>query len=151
MNDLSSVVSKIKQLEKEINRLKRVEMPIVPDVGVWQSWKPDSVVGWSTITSRFYRYCLIGKICYFAVWVTGTSDSTAVSIPLPYNANSISTHFYWNGSAVGQNNGTNLTAPARWGVQSNTAVLTVWRDWAAANWTASGTKTVYAAGFYEVE
>lgn len=155
MNNDQRIIEELSILRKEIDRLKRVEvpvMPIIPVVTEWQAWTPTSVVGWSTRANENYRYCLIGKTCYFAFRVTGTSNSSATNFKLPFKSKAIAPTFFWNGAVGGQNNGIALATSGRWSIETDKDTLHVWRDWSAnTGWTNSGIKLIYATGFYEIE
>lgn len=151
MNNDQRIIQELVRLRKEVDRLKRVEYPVIPDYGNWQTWTPSSIIGWSSINSAsFYRYCVIGKLCYFALRVLGTSNATNIRIALPIPSVLVHNDFYWNGAGPSQDNGVSLATPSRWFVQSGRNILGVNKDFGTALWTASGTKQVYMEGFYEI-
>lgn len=146
MKELESVIGKIHSLEREIERLKRVEMPIIPDYGVWQDWTPTQT-GWTALPTGTYRYCVIGKICFFYIEMTaGTSNSTVAQLTLPYAA--VNNVVGINGYAV--NNSATLTVPTRWQIPASN-IINFYTTITSGAWTASGTKRVMATGFYEVK
>lgn len=154
MNNDQRIIEELSILRKEIDRLKRVEvpiMPIIPVVTEWQNWTPSSVVGWSSIhPASFYRYCVIGKVCYFAIRVLGTSNTDNIRITLPITSFFVHNDFYFNGAGHSQDNGVSLAIPSRWFIQSGSDLLGVNKDFGTALWTTSGTKQVYMEGFYEI-
>lgn len=153
------VVDRIKRLEREVERLRVKESPDstgfvqTADLNdAWQDWTPSAVTGWATgYTVKLARYKVIGKTCFFAVDIRGTSNSTAVNIALPHMSATGSFDGYWGGScAFIQDNGTVATAPGRWYVAESSATLVAHTDMAYGTWAASGTKRVIVIGFYEI-
>ena len=70
-----AVIQRIKQLEREVERLQRWERP---KLGQWTSFTP-TYTGWTsgTVTGTF-KYSVIGNIVFLLIDMTaGTSNSTA--------------------------------------------------------------------------
>ena len=85
MNFDEKVVDRIKKLEREVERLRVKESP-----GAWQSWTP--TVTWigtapTTTTVNSARYCKVGKLVAFNVYLTitrgsGTSSNATITPPV---------------------------------------------------------------------
>ena len=138
-------IERIKRLEREVERLRVWERPYT----AWTIWteKPS---GWSNET-RIARYALIGKTCVFTAYISGASSGSGAAIALPFTAANIGTGFGWGGTlAYAVDNGATLATAARWFITNNSGLLLFYPDMATGSWTASGTKTVLASGFYEV-
>jgi hypothetical protein len=90
------VIERIKRLEREVERLRVKESP-----GVWTAWTP--TVTWAglaptTTTVTSARYCKVGKLVAFNVYLTitrGSGTSNAVSISPPVAISSV-------GAAIGR-------------------------------------------------
>ena len=117
----------------------------------WTDWTP-TVTGWAAgYTVKLARYTVIGKTCFFAVDISGTSNSTEAKIALPHMSATGNFDGYWGGScAFLQDNGTVATAPGRWYVGENSATLVAHTNMATGAWTVTGTKRVIVTGFYEI-
>ena len=121
-------------------------------LGVWQDWTP-TVTGWAAgYTVNTARYKLIGKTCFFTVDISGTSNSTAVNIVMPFTSYSGAGAPVWGGTnAYVQNNGTAATTSAsRWYIGENSATLIAHTNMSTGTWTASGVKRIRVMGFYEI-
>ncbi len=144
MNNDARIIDEIGKLKREVERLKRVEVG-----GVWTAWTP-TAVGWAATPTVVARYCLIGKLCFFDIYATGTSNATGTTLTLPYTAATV-TDLNWSGaSANSTDNGTLSTSGGRWAIASAGTTVAFLKDMANGAWTDSGTKTVRAQGFYEV-
>ena len=90
MNFDEKVVDRIKKLEREVERLRVKESP-----GAWLDWTP--TVTWSgaaptTTTITAARYCKVGKLVAFNVYLTitrGSGTSITASITPPVAIGSI--------------------------------------------------------------
>lgn len=136
-------VERIKKLEREVERLRVKESP-----GVWQSWTPTQT-GWTALPTGTYRYCRLGKMCFFAIDITaGTSNSTAARLTLPFTVKS----GVWYGGVNGMcmDNGTVLSVATKWYIDSVLSIIQFGSDMGAGVFTASGTKRIRCEGFYEV-
>jgi hypothetical protein len=120
-------------------------------VDAWVDWTP-TPTGWAAgYVVNVARYKLIGKTCFFSVDISGTSNSTAVQIPMPFTAYSGAGDPVWGGClSYGQNNGTVLTVAGRWYIGENSATLIAHTNMSTGAWTASGAKRVRVTGFYEI-
>jgi len=80
----------------------------------------------------------------------GTSKATGAILGLPITAAAPGTGTLAtgaNGYAV--DNGTALTVASRWAIANGGTTVNFYKDMSAGTWTNSGTKRVYAQGFYE--
>lgn len=120
------------------------------EIGAWVDWTP-TVTGWAAgYTVDVARYKLIGKTCFFTVDISGTSNSTAVNIVMPFTSYSGADSPVWGGTnAYVQNNGTVATVASRWYIGENSATLIAYTDMSSGAWTASGAKRIRVMGFYE--
>ena len=109
----------------------------------FQSYSP-TVVGFSVLPSGgIYRHRRIGNTVdvFIRQPNAGTSNSTALTISLPYTAATI-TGMEWQVPIVQtQDNGTtNTTTPGIAVVSSGATVITCFRNLSGSIWTASGSK-----------
>lgn len=100
-------------------------------------------LGWAatpTVAGAFYQISRT-KMQVDIQNATGTSNDTIMKIPLPLsNGTSIEIHGILT---YGVDNGSALTAAARFYAATNAAEITVQKDMAAGAWTNTGTKTAY--------
>ena len=70
-----AIIQRIKQLEREVERLQRWERP---KLGQWTSFTP-TYTGWTSGTvTGIFKYSVIGNIVFLLIDMTaGTSNSTA--------------------------------------------------------------------------
>jgi len=117
----------------------------------WVDYSQQStIVGWTSFTNKILEYVRIGNVLFVNVYISGTSNSTATSITLPYVAKAVSTSAplvqiqnsgaTFIGGAANITVGSNVIIFSRW---SSTSVLT-------SAWTASGTKLIQGQFFYEI-
>jgi len=140
-----TMLKRLTKLEREVERLRVWERPYT----AWTIWN-EKPSGWSGET-RIARYALIGKTCVFTAYISGASSGSGAAIALPFTAANIGTGFGWGGAlAYAVDNGATLATAARWFITNNSKLLLFYPDMATGSWTASGTKTVLASGFYEV-
>ena len=121
-------------------------------VDAWQDWTP-TVTGWAAgYVVNTARYKLIGKTCFFTLDISGTSNSTAVNIVMPFTSYSGAGDPVWGGTnAYVQNNGTVATTSAsRWYIGENSATLIAHTNMSTGAWTSSGAKRIRVTGFYEI-
>lgn len=121
-------------------------------VDAWINWTP-TVTGWAAgYVVNVARYKLIGKTCFFTVDISGTSNSTAVNIVMPFTSYSGAGDPVWSGTnAYVQDNGTVATTSAsRWYIGENSATLIAYTNMSTGTWTASGAKRIRVTGFYEI-
>lgn len=151
MNLLSTTLEQLARetalLKKEIDRLKQRDVASFD----WRSWSTTQT-GLATSPAPVVacRYAMMGKLCIFNVYVSGTSNSTAFQITLPFTSMNV-TNVSWTG-VIGNiwDNGTAQTTAGRWFITANSNVMSFRRDMVQLLWTASGTKTVRTEGFYEI-
>ena len=117
-------------------------------LGVWNNWTPTQT-GWTALPTGTYRYCQIGKMCFFTIDITaGTSNSNLAELSLPVPAKSGT---YWSGvNGMAMNNGTVLSVASKWYIDASNSLITFGTDMGTGLWTASGTKRVRTEGFYEI-
>ena len=123
-----------------------VDVSSVPD-GIWTPYEP-TYVGFSANPSGgICRYTTIGKTCIMAHNRSpGTSNATTFTITIPFA--SFDVYYY---AIRFQNNGTFSTSPGE-AVVFNTSntVIDLFRDFAGATWTASGSKNAFFTVIYEM-
>lgn len=116
------------------------------------AWTPASTEGWtSPMTTAKGYYTIVGNICYFSLFMDGTSNSANTYITLPASKTSINTgtaSYVWTSAGAGMNAGSSLTTPIRVDVLNNNTQMRVYKDMAGTGWTASGQKIVIASGFF---
>lgn len=112
----------------------------------WSSWTP-TLVGWSSTTVVRCNYMKIGKILFFSAIISGTSNSTSTSFTLPENA--MTEYSGTMGYCV--NNGSVLTAAARYAISTGSNVCRAYTNMVSGAWTASGTKRVSVYGWIAID
>lgn len=116
--------------------------------GTWVDYTATStVVGWASFTTKVIRYTIVGKVGIIEFAIQGTSNATTTSLTMPFtNANFTSKVR----TCYAANNGTPLTTGGIAWVNSNSATITIYTDWALNQaWTGSGNKHI--VGTIEVE
>ena len=139
-----AIIQRIKQLEREVERLQRWERP---KLGQWTSFVP-KYTGWTsgTVTGTF-KYSVIGNIVFLLIDMTaGTSNATSARIKLPVNADLTASY----GGALGMaiDNGTVLTGATKWYIGGTYQEIAFYTNMASGAWTASGTKRVRCLAIY---
>jgi hypothetical protein len=116
--------------------------------GEWESFDPE-VVGFSVITSKVFKYKVIGSTMYWLVHIRGTSNSTVLTFTLPPSFVSDRDQ---NIVAAGINNGGNINQ-ARISTQpsSGSKIATCSRDQSGNAWTSSGNKAIIYFGHYRIQ
>jgi hypothetical protein len=139
-----AVIQRIKQLEREVERLQRWEHP---KLGQWTSFTP-TYTGWTSGTvTGIFKYSVIGNIVFLLIDMTaGTSNSTFADISLPVNADL--TASYGGALGMAMDNGVVLTQATRWFIGGTSQVIAFRTDMATGLWTASGTKRVRCLAIY---
>ena len=120
-------------------------------VGSFTNYSETStVVGWSSFTLKKIYYIKIEHLVFVWFQLAGTSNSTAVNFTLPHSAeDAIGLRM---ATAGGTDNGTVLTGVQRMTIETtDTSKLNVYKDGAAAAWTASGTKGANGQFFYAAD
>ena len=140
----NAVIQRIKQLEREVERLQRWERP---KLGQWTSFTP-TYTGWTseTVTGTF-KYSVIGNIVFLLIDMTaGTSNATNAAINLPVNADlNVS---YGGALGMAMDNGTVLTQATKWYIGGTSQTISFNTNMANGAWTASGTKRVRCLAIY---
>jgi hypothetical protein len=131
------------------NEVVAVETTLGANAGVWQNYT-STPTGWAAGYTLVFRYATINKICLFELYITGTSNDATTSLTLPFTSANIS-GFNWSGVCASvSDNGSVLTTAARWAIAANTASIVFLKDMGNGAFTASGSKTIRAQGFFEV-
>lgn len=107
-----------------------------------------SEVGFSSTTILAGRFYVVGNEALVQVEVSGTSDTTGLTLSLPITAVALSANAYDGASGFSQNNGAALTTPARMAIETDLTVITCNRDMSGAAWTSSGTKSLRGTVMY---
>lgn len=106
-----------------------------------------TIVGWAASPTGFMYVKKIGKTVFVNFQISGTSNATNATFTVPY-ATQAAGHgvAIKTGDAVDDGTfvSTAIISPA-----NNSTTITLYRDRAAAPWTASGTKTINGQFFYE--
>lgn len=132
----------------ELRNLK--DMNALKNFGRWQSWTP-TVTGWAAGYICIARCCVVGKLCHWDVYITGTSNSTKAMIDTPFTSANIDTSFNWTGEcATIIDNDIISTTGGNWTIDNNSNEITFYKDFANGSFTAGGTKTIRAQGFFEI-
>lgn len=99
-----------------------------------------TIIGWSAFTTRIIRYLDVGNAFVYYVFLTGTSNSTNVTLTIHYTPTINLTNF---GGLFSINNGTSLAglAPTNLTAASNVVSVPVAQN-SGTSWVASGTKSV---------
>ena len=139
-----AVIQRIKQLEREVERLQRWEHP---KLGQWTSFTP-TYTDWTSGTVKgTFKYSIIGNIVFLLIDMTaGTSNSTAARIDLPVNADLNASY----GGALGMamDNGTVLSVAAKWYIGGTAQEIAFASNMGSGLWTASGTKRMRCLAIY---
>jgi len=108
-----------------------------------------TVVGWAATPTKNIRYKLVGKLCFVAFLITGTSDATGATFTLPYT--SANTVVFGGGAMIYANdNGVGFTGATRISMPPNTNIVYLYTDMATGAWTNSGAKSVYGQFWFEI-
>lgn len=113
--------------------------------GAWQVWTP-TLTGFSANpSSAVYRYYKIGKTVYITISQpnNGTSNSTALTVSLPFTAATVTNHQWLAPVMQPVNSGsTNSTNPGLAIIASGGTVATFYRDSNGNTWTNTGGKRI---------
>lgn len=138
----------LREIERLKQRLERLE--VQEKGGIWKSWTP-TVTGWASGYTCIARRSVVSKICFWEVYISGTSNSTTTKITAPFTSADIDASFNWSGAcATIVDAGTTSTTGGRWAIGNNSNEIIFLKDFANTAFTASGTKTIRAQGFYEM-
>jgi len=139
-----AIIQRIKQLEREVERLQRWERP---KLGQWTSFTP-TYSGWvADSVTGIFKYSVIGNIVFLLIDMTaGTSNATNAYIDLPVDADLNASY----GGALGMamDNGTVLTQATKWYIGGTNQKIVFGSDMGSGLWTASGTKRVRCLAIY---
>jgi hypothetical protein len=114
--------------------------------GAWTAWTP-TITGFSSDPADgVYVYTKVGKTCTLCIRqpTSGTSNATTFTISLPFTA-ATRTNMVWSAPGIVVNSGTVQTTPGVLRIDSAGTVIGVYKDYAAAAFTASGNKNLAAA------
>ena len=138
-------LTQFKTVEKLAAAIKTLDMVTsVP----WTDYSGTSAItGWSSTTTKEIWYKKIGKLVFVQYRIEGTSNSTAISVPLPYDNNSHIRALFKPARAMNNSSWLNGSACGRiLASGSNTALF--YTDESLAAWTASGTKVIMGEFWY---
>jgi len=115
--------------------------------GTWADYSGTSTVtGWSAFTAKQIYYKKVGKTVFVNAFISGTSNSTAISFTLPYtSSNTVITV----GVGIAYDNGVQKADPSYANLQPNSSTVNVYQTLAAGAWTASGSKYTLVSFWYE--
>jgi len=141
------LMRKINELEDKINALKTIQTG-----GIWTAWTPSySASGsmtYTSVTTNFARYSLVGKICFIRLQATGTTGGTA-------STSIIFTAPFLNNASSGQNFFTTIvtdtTSTTGWSAllssgSQNVSVL----KYDSSNYGLGADRLIRVEGFYEI-
>ena len=139
-----AVIQRIKQLEREVERLQRWERP---KLGQWTSFTP-TYTDWTSGTVKgTFKYSIIGNIVFLLIDMTaGTSNSTAARIDLPVNADL--TASYGGALGMAMDNGVVLSVATKWYIGGTAQEIAFASNMGTGLWTASGTKRMRCLAIY---
>jgi len=106
-----------------------------------------TLTGWSADPGvTLAKFAVVGNQCWITIATNvGTSNATSVSCTLPITCVTAQVV-----PCRGQDNGVNMTAPAKFNFPAASATATANKDLANASWTASGNKFFQVQGFYDI-
>ena len=139
-----AIIQRIKQLEREVERLQRWEHP---KLGQWTSFTP-TYTGWTSGTvTGIFKYSVIGNIVFLLIDMTaGTSNSTFADIDLPVNADL--TASYGGALGMAMDNGVVLSVATKWYIGGTAQEIAFASNMGSGLWTASGEKRVRCLAIY---
>ena len=118
------------------------------DFPQWFNFTPELYTGWSALPGGVYRFCVIGRTCFYPIYMdSGTSNANTAYLELPIAASSPAREGGANGFAV--DNGTTLTVASGWRITGADNKVQFHTNMTTGTWTASGTKRVGALVIYE--
>jgi hypothetical protein len=122
-------------------------------LGAWTDWSP-TITGFSSDPADgVYTYTKVGKTCTLCIRqpTSGTSNATTFTISLPFTA-ATRTNMVWSAPGRVVNSGSVQATPGILLIASGGTVVNVYKDYAAAAFTASGNKNLASATIvYETE
>lgn len=119
---------------------------------VWTAWTPTITGLTSPAATNYFRYKLVGKLCFIMYSCGGTSTSGNLTFTLPFATKNVNNLSIETMSGLSIDNGSVQSSPSRVYVDNtvNDSVLNFVRTAGTGTWTGSGTKTVRGQLFYEV-
>lgn len=102
--------------------------------------------GWGSFTLKKVYYKRIGKLCFVAVDIDGTSNGTTASCTLPYT--SANNGFTYEGAFQPLDAGAFDQHVGYWQISSNSNTLSFYRN-QGANWSTTGRKLCRVCVFYQ--
>lgn len=107
--------------------------------------------GFSSTSTLFGFYFLIGGTCFASVSVSGTSNTTGFSMTMPLlSVNNPVTGLATALHAPVVDNGSIQSIPGRAVLNFNSNMLFFFKDCATSGWTASGTKSINCNIIYQI-
>lgn len=108
----------------------------------WFAFTPGTTTGWSgTPTTTGTKFKIEGRTIFYRLYVSGTSNTTGISVSLPIASSTLSVSAY--GFVRGTDNGAALTVPALTELGSAASTITIYPTLTGGSWTSSGTKTIH--------
>ena len=80
----------------------------------------------------------------------GTSNATTLTITVPVPVVSITNYATWGMCGYSKDNGSALTSPASWLIETGSNVITLYTNAATGAWTNSGAKRTRFLANYEI-
>lgn len=105
----------------------------------WFNWTPTIVGFTGALVLNVTRFQVIGRTCYLNVILQGTSNSTSLTVTLPFTVTSTSVNNCPILPITARDNGVTLVDPGRCFI-SSTTVMTFQSTLSGVAWTASGSK-----------
>lgn len=106
----------------------------------WQPYTPAAIVGWNPAPSHSCYYRRDGQEVEVNLLISGTSDSATTTCSLPYPV--ISGNYYIVAPVRLKDNGTVQATPGMAYAIAGGTIITFYKDWNNAAFTASGDKQV---------
>ena len=150
MNNDQRIIEELGILRKEIDRLKRVEIPKSGGTS-WQTFDGMTITGWNTSLSYTAQleYTTVGNLVFCRLYVGGNSNATTAVIKLPFAAKSgLATAAFRGEITTASNGGTLLTAPGHWVITQGSNNLIAYTSMPAGAWAASGAKSINISFWY---
>ena len=124
----------------------------VTATGNWTTFTPGNVVGCNgAMTTTSARYTLIGKLMFFSIDLSCTSNATNWTVTFPYAFNNSDNYVMCN---ISKDNGSTQTTPGLAFVDTGgQAQVDFSKDTTggSATWTNSGSKRVICNGTFELK
>ncbi len=147
---------KIKSTPAKVDASGNMELPSAAslklksyNVGEWASWTP-TLTGWSGTYAVVARYSVVGKICFWMLYINGISNATTASATLPFKSKNVTNAYWGSANNYAVNAGTAISAASRWNISANSNVVSFYSNMATGAWTNSGDKRIYSNGWFEI-